>query len=114
MENTLETIIRQSVMKGWTVLNKSETAATIVEPKRFDPLGCLLLGGILYILWYGLVQRDTSWYVEVQSDGSMLWNGRTMADIKRQRLVKDIAFGVAFYLVLGLCCWAWFTISSSP
>lgn len=112
-ENMLDTVIRQSVMKGGTVLNRTETTATIVEPKRFDPLGCLLLGGFLYILWYGLVQRDTNWYVEVQPDGSILWNGCTLAEVKRRRLVRNVTFGVAVFLVLTLCCWAWFTTSST-
>lgn len=104
-ENVLDTVIRQSVMKGGTVLNRTETTATIVEPKRFDPLGCLVLGGLPYLLWYALVQRDKNWYVEVQPDGSVLWNGQTFQEVKRRKLAWSVAAAVALYLSAALCCW---------
>jgi hypothetical protein len=99
----LDALIRQAVRKGHSVIARGETTATIIEPKRFSFLGCFILGFVPYVLWYGLVKRDKTWYVEVFEDGTALYNGKTMEEIKKQQLIENVALAFVTVIWLATC-----------
>jgi hypothetical protein len=108
-QNPLDLQVNLAQRRGWTVLARTDTEATLVEPKRFDPLGCLVAGFLPYLLWYGFVMRDAIWRVEMRPDGSLLWNGETTEEIHRRRarryLWRAVALFVAALLALAMCAW---------
>jgi len=108
-QNPVDLVIRNAVKRGWTVQARTEATATVVQPKQFDALGCLLLGFLPYVLWYGLVMRDKTWYVEAQPDGSALWNGMTPEEIRerqaRAKRTQAAIVVVAVLLILAMCAW---------
>jgi hypothetical protein len=104
---TLNEVIREAAAQGCHVLNRDSSSAAIVEPKKFSTLGCILLGFLPYVLWYGLVQRDKIWHVEVLGDGTVLWDGRTKAEIAKRKRRRDTFWVIAIIVVAILFCWAW-------
>jgi hypothetical protein len=104
---TLNEVIREAAARGCHVLNRDSSSAAIVEPKKFSTLGCILLGFLPYVLWYGLVQRDKIWHVEVLGDGTVLWDGRTKAEIAKRKRHRDTFWVIAIIVVAILFCWAW-------
>ena len=114
MQNPLDLQINLAQRRGWILRSRTEAAATLVEPKKFDPLGCLLLGVLPYLLWYGLAMRDTTWRVEMRSDGSLLWNGETTEQLHRRRarryLWRAAALFAAALLALAMCAWIAFAV----
>lgn len=66
--------------RGFTVLSRTETSASLHKPKRFHfalfVLGLLAFGvpGLLYLAWY-LAQRDESLYLSVDASGRVQRHG---------------------------------------
>lgn len=104
-ETALDLVIRDAAKKGCTLVTRDERTATIVEPKQINVLGCILLGFLPYLLWYALVTRDKTWYLELQEDGTVLQNGKTIEEIKKQQAAANLLYAVAFLAILGACCW---------